>query len=66
MSEAPDVTPQKIITRVVVDSGASHHLLSDASFFEELQPLAASREVRLGNSTTLRAKGFGPASLIVR
>lgn len=53
-------------TRVIVDSGASHSVLNDASLFHNLKPLSDSREIRFGNLSTLKAQGVGEAVLIVR
>lgn len=53
-------------TRVVVDSGSNHNVLNNPEFFDSLEPLRTSREVRLANSTCLKAQGQGAATLIVR
>ena len=53
-------------TRIIVDSGATNHVLNDKSFFHDLKPLSVSREVRFGNSATLKAQGCGDATLTIR
>lgn len=52
--------------RVILDSGASHHVLFDRSLFHDLKPLSVSREVKFGNSSTLKAQGCGDAVLTIR
>lgn len=49
-----------------VDSGSSHHILRDERFFVELKPASDTREVRLGNSSTLKVEGSGVALLAVQ
>ena len=53
-------------TRVILDSGSTNHVLNDKSFFHDLKPLPVSREVRFGNSATLKAQGCGDATLTIR
>ena len=53
-------------TRIIVDSGATNHVLNDKSFFHDLKPLPVSREVRFGNSATLKAQGCGDATMTIR
>ncbi|XP_018494302.1 uncharacterized protein LOC108863978, partial [Galendromus occidentalis] len=50
----------------IVDSGSSHHVLNDRSFFTDLDPVPSSREVKLGNNSILTAHGSGVALLTVR
>ncbi|XP_018496540.1 uncharacterized protein LOC108864796 [Galendromus occidentalis] len=71
--------PQGIVTRkvlrerpkvnrrqFVVDSGSSHHVLNDQSFFTKLNSATTSREVKLGNNSTLTAQGYCDALLTFR
>ena len=53
-------------TRAIVDSGSTNHVLNDASLFHDLKPLPVSREVKFGNSATLKAQGCGDATLTIR
>ena len=50
----------------VIDSGSSHHVLNNESFFTKLETPSSSREVRLGNNGTLTAQGSGTAILTVQ
>ena len=64
MAEVSDTSRSSV--RLVVDSGSTHHCLADPSWFEELNAVTGSREIRLGNSSSLQARGHGPANLVVR
>lgn len=63
VSESPSAASSG---RMVVDSGSTHHCLASIDYFDECKTMSDSREVRLGNSSTLKTHGCGPATLIVR
>lgn len=49
----------------ILDSGCSHHMLSSLKWMTAYQPYGKKRAVKLGDSRTLRAQGFGSAKLTV-
>ena len=53
-------------TTFLIDSGASCHITNDRSLFTEYVPLEQSREVTLGDSSTVRALGRGVIEITVR
>lgn len=50
----------------IIDSGSTHNILKDRRLFTQFKPYEQSREVRLGDSRTLKALGEGTAEMTVQ
>ena len=64
----PQVEGTEVMGEVtfLIDSGASCHIANQRSFFTEYSPLEPTREVRLGDSSTVRAHGRGTIEITVQ
>jgi hypothetical protein len=49
----------------ILDSGSSHHMISDRRWMTNYKPYVNRREVRLGGGRSITARGSGIASVIV-